>query len=304
MGPQNTPFVVVCHFTKREWAGIYHGMASETPKPMSSRATFWRSTLTDLAIMTVIGVFLAVLGPFGSIDQPFAVRLVTWLAFSYLGYSIYSPMGYFVDRAHASLDLPLLPLWIVAAAIATVPMTAAIYFIQFVPDMPPMPSLEEALTSFFYVFVIGGGITLLFNFIGPRANASRAKSVESVAPAPPHIDTPAPAPAPMAQPPSNPLVDQLPAELGSDIIALEMEDHYVRVHTALGSELVLMRLRDAMVHLSEVDGRQIHRSWWVARGAVEDVVREGRNVRLKLPRDIEAPVSRAQVGELRDAGWL
>jgi DNA-binding LytR/AlgR family response regulator len=102
----------------------------------------------------------------------------------------------------------------------------------------------------------------------------------------------------------NPLLDALPPELGSDVIALEMEDHYVRVHTALGSEMVLMRLRDAMAHVAEIEGRQVHRSWWVARGAVEDVRREGRNVRLVLARGIEAPVARAQVSELRSAGWI
>ena len=277
-------------------------------KELSPRAAFWRSTLTDLAIMTAIGVFLAIIGPFGSIAQPLGVRLVTWLIFAYLGYAIYSPMGYFVDRVHDALDLPVLPLWIAAAAIATVPMTIAIYFVQFMPGWPPMPPLDEALTSYFYVFVIGGGITLLFNFVGPRASAGRAKAaaidnrveaavVEQSVPVqtmekPPAVET------------GNPLLDQLPAELGSDVIALEMEDHYVRVHTTLGSDLVLMRLRDALVHVAEIDGRQVHRSWWVARLAVEDVKREGRNVRLVLAGGVEAPVSRAQVSELKAAGWL
>ncbi len=83
-----------------------------------------------------------------------------------------------------------------------------------------------------------------------------------------------------------------------------MEDHYVRVHTVLGSALVLMRLRDAMVLVAEVEGMQVHRSWWVARGAVEDVLRDGRNLRLKLPRGIEAPVARANIAVLRDARWV
>ncbi|MEL7189799.1 MAG: LytTR family DNA-binding domain-containing protein [Pseudomonadota bacterium] len=300
MGAPNTRFVVVCHFTKREWAGIHMRMVSETPKPLTRRAAFLRRTLTDLAIMTVIGVFLAIIGPFGSIDQPLAVRLFTWLAFCYLGYAIYSPMGYFVDRAHDALDLPVLPLWIAAALIATFPMTAAIYVIQFMPDWPPIPSAQEGLTSYLYVFVIGCGITLLFNFVGPRASAAKEVPVPLAQDPVAQSDIPQPFQAPS----QNPLFDQLPAELGSDIIALEMEDHYVRVHTALGSELILMRLRDAISHLSDVEGRQVHRSWWVARGAVEDVVREGRNVRLKLARDIEAPVSRAQVSELKDAGWI
>lgn len=282
-----------------ELAGVDEGQS----KMLSRRAHFWRSTITDLGIMTVIGVFLAVIGPFGSIEHPFAIRLITWLIFSYLGYAIYSPMGYFVDRAHEALDLPVLPLWLAAASIATVPMTILIYLVQFAPNWPPMPSLEQALTSYFYVFVIGGGVTLLFNFVGPRANASRAKLAPASVTSVPVDEAEVQSVAPAAQI-SNPLLDQLPAELGSDVIALEMEDHYVRVHTALGSELVLMRLRDALTHVSGIDGRQVHRSWWVARGAVEDVERDGRNVRLKLTREIEAPVSRAQVSELREAGWI
>ncbi len=263
---------------------------------LSARASFVRKVLTDLAIMTAIGVFLAVIGPFGSIEQPLAVRLVTWLAFSYLGYAIYSPMAYFVERAHTALALPIAPLWVAAVVVATFPMTAAIYFIQFMPRLPPVPPLEEALTSYFYVFVIGGGVTLLFNVLGLRGDK-------------PALDTDQPfepiAPEPEPNPePANPLLDQLPAQIGSDIIALEMEDHYVRVHTALGSELVLMRLRDAMVHVADIEGLQVHRSWWVARGAVEDVKREGRNVRLVLASGLEAPVSRAQVTVLKDAGWV
>jgi hypothetical protein len=122
--------------------------------------------------------------------------------------------------------------------------------------------------------------------------------------APPQYPGPAAPAPPPAAPPPNPLLDQLPAELGSDIIALEMEDHYVRVHTALGSALVLMRLRDAMALVGEIEGMQVHRSWWVARHAVEDVLRDGRNVRLKLARGIEAPVARAQVATLREARWI
>lgn len=266
------------------------------------RSPLARKLAIDLAIMTMVGVFLAVIGPFGSIEEPLPVRLVTWLLFSYIGYAIYSPMGYFVDRAHLALDLPKPPLWLVATLVATVPMTVVIYLVQFVPRLPPMPPLEEALTSYFYVFVVGGAVTVLFHFIGPRADEVRAEkngtadqsetASEGQALSAPTNET------------NNPLFDQLPPELGSDVIALEMEDHYVRVHTALGSELVLMRLRDAMVHVAHIEGRQVHRSWWVARGAVEDVTREGRNVRLVLARKIEAPVSRAQVSELKDAGWI
>ncbi|EAQ28124.1 hypothetical protein NAP1_11033 [Erythrobacter sp. NAP1] len=271
---------------------------------MGKGRLFLRKTLSDLAIMAVIGVFLAVIGPFGSIEQPLAVRLISWLAFAFAGYAIYSPMGVFVDRAHEALDLPVAPLWFVGVLVATVPMTALVYIVQYMPDWPTMPPLEEALTTYFYVFVIGGAVTLLFNVLGARGNDAPPEPedrIEDVV-----VDGSAEVQSAQSEVSraENPLLDQLPAELGSDVIALEMEDHYVRVHTPLGSELVLMRLRDAMVHVSQIEGRQVHRSWWVARLAVEDVKREGRNVRLVLESGIEAPVARAQVSELKAAGWI
>lgn len=47
-----------------------------------------------------------------------------------------------------------------------------------------------------------------------------------------------------------------------------MEDRYLRIHTDGGSDLILMRLRDAVGELAGADGLQVHRSFWVARAAV------------------------------------
>lgn len=270
---------------------------SEPATPNSTtKAPALRRILIDLSIMTVIGVFLGLIGPFGSIEQPLAVRLVSWLTFAYLGYAIYSPMSLVVEWGARALALPRWGLWIAACLIATVPMTIAVWVIGTLPPPIPVPSLEEALISYGYVLVIGGGVTLLFNALG---NAGAGAEPEQLPVANSDVELAA---DPVPDGPR--LIERLPPALGSDVIALEMEDHYVRVHTALGSEMVLMRLRDAMAELDGIEGRQVHRSWWVARGAVEDVVRDGRNVRLKLARDIEAPVSRAQVSVLKDAGWI
>jgi DNA-binding LytR/AlgR family response regulator len=59
-----------------------------------------------------------------------------------------------------------------------------------------------------------------------------------------------------------------------------------------------------MALIGDLEGMQVHRSWWVARGAVEDVLRDGRNIRLKLARDVEAPVARAKIADLKDARWI
>lgn len=80
-----------------------------------------------------------------------------------------------------------------------------------------------------------------------------------------------------------------------------MEDHYVRVHTALGSRLVLTTLGQPMAALELSDGLQVHRSWWVARQAVMRAHRDGRKVRLELVNGVSAPVARSAVAIVREA---
>ena len=273
---------------------------SETTAPAVNPVL--RQILIDLAVMSVIGVFLGLIGPFGTIATPLAPRLLSWLAFAYVGYAIYRPMGSVVERAARTLALPPAGLWVAAVLVATLPMSLAVQLITSLPSPDPWPGLEAMMVTYFSVLVIGGAVTLLFNIIKPGQQSS---SMQADPPAARPVVAAAPPPAPVPAPASpNPLFDQLPPELGSAIIALEMEDHYVRVHTALGSALVLMRMRDAMALLGEAEGMQVHRSWWVARAAVEDVQRDGRNIRLKLARGIEAPVARAKVADLRDARWI
>lgn len=273
----------------------------------AQRREIVRRIVIDLAVMVAIGVFLGVLGPFGSSNVPLPVRVVSWVGFAVLGYIFYRPMDPLATWAHLTLDLPRWALLIGTCLIATFPMSVAIIAIGSLPDAPSWPGLESAMATYFSVLVIGGAVTAFFNLAKPGQVAPDAAP-------PPPMAAPAPMPAPMLAPvfapipgpalPPNPLFDQLPAELGSTIIALEMEDHYLRVHTLLGSALVLMRLRDGIVLLGDMEGMQVHRSWWVARGAVEDVLRDGRNIRLKLPRGLEAPVARANVAALRDARWI
>jgi hypothetical protein len=50
--------------------------------------------------------------------------------------------------------------------------------------------------------------------------------------------------------------------------AVSAQDHYLQVVTDEGSEMILMRLGDAMAELTERDGIKIHRSHWVARSGV------------------------------------
>jgi LytTr DNA-binding domain len=110
--------------------------------------------------------------------------------------------------------------------------------------------------------------------------------------------------APRGAPPPR-FLTRLPAKLaGADLWAIEAEDHYLRLHTSRGDDLILMRLADALVELEGIEGARTHRSWWVARDAVVAAERAEGRATLTLAGGIKAPVSRAYVKPLREAGWF
>jgi hypothetical protein len=92
---------------------------------------------------------------------------------------------------------------------------------------------------------------------------------------------------------------RFPGTTLEQLLAVEAEDHYVKVHTTAGSELVYYRFADALEDLRAHDGLQVHRSFWVRRAAVERVDTHGRQWEVVLPRGLRVPVSRANQGALR-----
>jgi hypothetical protein len=114
------------------------------------------------------------------------------------------------------------------------------------------------------------------------------------------------APADETVVPTDAFAERLPLPLrGLAILALEAEDHYLRVHLEGGqSTLILMRLTDAIAALAAVPGARTHRSWWVAKAAVTRVAKADGRATLTLAGGIEAPVSRSYYKTLGEAGWL
>ena len=140
-------------------------------------------------------------------------------------------------------------------------------------------------------------IGVLANWLFHVMFGGAAAVVEAMAAPPPETSTPPeikPEPAFLAR---------LPTGFGS-LLALGGEDHYVRAYAQGRDTLILMRLRDAIAELEDVDGVQVHRSWWVARDAVQGLERDGRNLRLILRGGTKVPVSRDGAKLLAAQGWL
>ena len=80
--------------------------------------------------------------------------------------------------------------------------------------------------------------------------------------------------------------------------ALSSERHYVRVWTDAGSELLLMRLGDAMDQCRHLDGVQPHRSHWINRPGLDRVVRRSGKLEVILANGESLPVSRSHQAEV------
>ncbi|MCP5074805.1 MAG: LytTR family transcriptional regulator [Rhodobacteraceae bacterium] len=91
---------------------------------------------------------------------------------------------------------------------------------------------------------------------------------------------------------------------GRRLVRLQSADHYVEVHTEVGTKLLLMRLSDAMEMLIGSNGAQVHRSHWVNLDEVDGVVKRDRKIWLRMSDGIDIPVSRSYRPGLREVGVL
>ena len=91
---------------------------------------------------------------------------------------------------------------------------------------------------------------------------------------------------------------------GARLIAIEAHDHYLKVHTDAGEELITLRFADALEELALAHGWRVHRSWWVAADAVEAVRWRRGGGEIRLVGGLTAPVSRTHGPTLKEAGWF
>jgi len=261
-----------------------------------------REWIIEWVAMIAIAVALAALGPFGSFALgSFGARLAYWIPAALLGYAIFRPTTLAAILIARRLALPEFPAAVVGTLVAALPGTFAIAYLGgYRPGAGP--GFEELFQLYVQVGLIGVLVMVIFVLIERRPSDAN-RSLQSHRP-----DSQAGSSPPLAtEPPVEPTVpflDRLPAAWRHRLIALEMEDHYVRAHGPGISTLILLRMRDAEGELKGIDGLRVHRSWWVARRAVESVVREGRTVRLRLEGGLEAPVARDRFAALNEAGWL
>lgn len=252
----------------------------------------------ELLVIAGIGLILGLLGPFGTYPMPLPLRLLYWVGFILVGYAIFRPITRAAGWLHEQSRIPLPVAIMMAVAVAALPLTILIGFA--ISGMQWGTYLTGSAFGLLYLQCagVGVGIFLLMRLIFP---ADRRQMTREPAPVSGPVSS---GTSVQPQSVSTKLHDRLPPGFPPAILALGVEDHYVRVHTADRSEMLLMRLSDAIDEMDGIEGERTHRSWWVARDAVRTSRRDGRNLRLILHNGLEVPVSRTSVAKLKQLGWI
>ena len=258
--------------------------------------TYLREWGEQLLVLLLLGAAFGWIGPFGTFqDLTVPRRLAYWVvAFLLIG-SIHSLTMRSLARAEPSAAWPVPVQAIVGALIMAVPSSFVVIALEAI--FRHTPALTPSNLARIYVSVAVVMLVIAIPWALIRRYRAREAKIITVEPSAPPAAIEAPAR-------ESRFLERLPPKLGTELLCIATEDHYLRVTTKLGNDLILFRLSDAIVELDPRLGQQVHRSYWVAREAVSSVERGGQRTMLVLVNGSKVPVSRTFLPALREAGWL
>lgn len=241
-----------------------------------------RRLAADVALWAAVGGVMAILGPFGSSERSLFERVVYWQICMVGG----GLAGIAIDTLIRRVLAGFWPRLLTVSALMTPPVMVIVAMTNHYLARMPL-TLANVAEPWFQVFTVCFAAMLVRQLVWTR-----------------------PAPTQQAAPvaDADPLAvfrQRLSARRRSaELIAVEAEDHYLRVHTLAGDELITARFADALAELAAAPGFQTHRSWWVAADAIEDVRWLRGRGEARLKSGLKVPISRSQAPPLKAAGWF
>jgi hypothetical protein len=237
-----------------------------------------RRAAAELALMAAVGVLLGFLAPYDSGDQPLAGRMTYWVILIVGGGVIGIAFDVFVGMRLKGFWARLL-----ADCLLMTPFVSLLVMLVAHLMYGANWRAQNYASLLFQVFIICVLVMAL------RQLAWRA------VPEPAQVET---------AEPSDAFRLRLSAKRrDAKLLAVEAEDHYLRVHTDAGEELITARFGDALEELADWPGFRTHRSWWVAACAIDGVRWSRGRGELRMTTGMVVPVSRSQAAALKAAGW-
>ena len=243
-----------------------------------------RSIAADVAILATLGAMMGVLGPYGTGDASALRRYAYWLAAIMGGGGI----GIAIDAALHRSGI-LVATRVVVTSIAMTPPVMVLVEVLNAAVMRYPIGWRDLGELAWRVLVVSLLVTTIRALVWRRPEVT-VETRTVIAP-----------PVPEAEAAFR---RRLPARIrAAQLIAIEAHDHYLKVHTDAGCELITARFADALAELAGAYGFRTHRSWWVAGDKIETVRWSRGTGTASLVGGVAAPVSRTQGTLLREAGW-
>lgn len=244
--------------------------------------------LRNLLIVVAVGAALGRIGPFDTFSElPVTARYAYWIGLTLLLWLQTAIAMHLLRDAAARLSWPVRT--IAAALVGALPTAFEVAWAESLLRVSRDLGLVDVAMIYGDVALIAVALALPLELIDGHRLVGYPRNAPSPTIAPGDVDD---------------LIAALPPERRGALLALEAEDHYLRVHTDRGNALIHKRFSDALGQITAIDGLRVHRSWWVARSAIERVARDGDRLALHLRGGLVVPVSRTYALAVRDAGLV
>ncbi len=263
-------------------------------------------TLIIAVAAVFLGAVLALVGAELPADAGFIQALPFWLVIACTSAYLLTTVGGLAEGLIAEIEgRPLIRLLAVGTAtvfLVTIPIALMCLSIEdLMPDPDSVfsaPSTIDPTTAF-----LGAWIDQYINIIPATGGFWLfIKALDNVLPHADGASSPAattsqdqasrgdPVGLPESQGPSA-LARRFPEIAGKALLAIEADEHYIRLHTDAGSSHVLYRFRDALKDVEGQAGLRVHRSWWVTIDAMARLEPSRSGYGLMLRGGLVAPVS-------------
>ncbi|WP_454713930.1 LytTR family DNA-binding domain-containing protein [Caulobacter segnis] len=252
---------------------------------MAESTSARRQWAVDLAVLVAIGLLMGFLGPYGTVRLPAVPGYVYWMA-CMVGSGL---IGIVLDHLLARRLTHTWPRVALVTALMT-PLCALL--------------VMTSAVIIFHDRYSWAGFWRLLPQVWPIALAVMAVRALVWRPRPHRVETRTVVEPPLPEAEAAFRKRLSAKRRGARLIAVEAHDHYLKVHTDAGEELITLRFADALDELAKVHGWRVHRSWWIAAEAVESVRWRRGSGEARLAGGLEAPVSRTYAPVLKEAGWF
>ncbi|WP_421990489.1 LytTR family DNA-binding domain-containing protein [Qipengyuania sp.] len=246
--------------------------------------------LFGIFCLLVLGLLLSESGAYGTSDIPWFHRSVFWIVMC----SLVAGQLVFAERMlrralPSAAAMARAVRWSGAFFLTWMLTTVEIELLKYTPVLPRNPDPILAFAVFLlpkvaFLAAITVGFCEAVDHLGYDRQAATQASTDPV------VEVAATSPSSNGE--------------SSQILRVSAEDHYLKIETAEGVQLVRETIRNKVSSLPGDAGLQIHRSHWVARSHVAHVSRSGRDHFVQTKSGDVLPVARGRLPYLREAGWI